>query len=291
MYREVPLRATSDRKLVEEWELVLLAQGLSPIVRHSSEGFLLSVPEDEAETAQASLSAYESENPKKPVERDHQPVQPPDWLTGLIVAGLLLVFYSVTTTLGTALPWFQRGSASAQQILAGELWRSVTALTLHADAVHALSNAAAAVLFVSVVSGILGAGLGCALVLMAGALGNVANAFLQGPYHMAVGASTAVFGALGLLAGMGLIRRRRAAGPRRRAWWLPFAAALALLAMLGTTGERVDVWAHLLGLFSGVLLGSLTAAATPKRPGSISQWGYGSAAAAMLVYSWIRALH
>jgi hypothetical protein len=32
--------------------------------------------------------------------------------------------------------WFDRGSASAQQILAGEVWRTVTALTLHADLAH-----------------------------------------------------------------------------------------------------------------------------------------------------------
>lgn len=280
---------TRDPKLAEEWQLVLLAQGLSPTIRHSPEGFVVTVPEDEVEPARAGLSAYENENPKKPLEPG-EPVESPKWPAGLIVAGLLLVFFSVTTILSPALFWFQRGSANAQRILDGELWRTVTALTLHADAVHVVSNAAAAILFVSVISGMLGAGLACALVLMAGAVGNLANAFLQGPYHVAVGASTSVFGALGLLAGVGLIRRRHGVGQRRRAWWLPFAAALALLAMLGTTGEGVDVWAHLLGLVSGILLGGLTAVVVPKSPGPLFQWACGSAAAAMLIYSWILAL-
>jgi rhomboid protease GluP len=283
------LRVTRDHKLVEEWELVLVSQGLSPTVWESPDGLVLSVPEHEVKKAQAGLSAYESENPKKPLELA-EPVESPNWLTGIVVAALLLLFFSVTTVLSPALPWFERGSANAQRILEGELWRTVTALTLHADSVHAVSNAVAAILFVSVVSGMLGVGLSSALVLLAGAIGNLANAFLQGPYHVAVGASTSIFGAVGLLAGIGLIRQRRSPGPRRRPWWLPVAAALALLAMLGTTGERVDIWAHLLGLVFGTILGSLTAVVAPRSPGPLFQAACGSAAAATLLYCWIIAL-
>jgi hypothetical protein len=42
---------------------VLLAQGLSPSLRRSPEGLVLSVPEAEVDRALASLSAYEQENP------------------------------------------------------------------------------------------------------------------------------------------------------------------------------------------------------------------------------------
>jgi hypothetical protein len=162
------LRVTRDHKLVEEWELVLVSQGLSPTVWESPDGLVLSVPEHEVKKAQAGLSAYESENPKKPLELA-EPVESPNWLSGIVVAALLLLFFSVTTVLSPTLPWFERGSANAQRILEGELWRTVTALTLHADSVHAVSNAVAAILFVSVVSGMLGVGLSSALVLLAGA--------------------------------------------------------------------------------------------------------------------------
>ena len=69
------LRVTGDQHLAEEWELVLLAQGLSPSLQRSPDGVLLFVQEDEVERALASLSAYEQENPRKVAERV-EPMKP-----------------------------------------------------------------------------------------------------------------------------------------------------------------------------------------------------------------------
>jgi rhomboid protease GluP len=282
---EIHLRVTSDHHLVEEWELVLLAQGLSPSVRRSSDGFVLSVPEEDAERARAGLSAYESENSAK-LEEGSEPVAAPRLLAASAVAGLvILLFFAVTVLWMPNLPWFERGRADAHRILNGELWRVVTALTLHADVVHAASNAVAAALFLSAVSGVLGAGVGGALVLLAGAGGNLANAFFQGSQHVSIGASTSVFGAVGVLGAVGTARRRQRALSKRRAW-LPIAAALALLAMLGTEGQHVDVWAHFFGLLVGGVLGILIVFVAPRAPGWQIQWACGSAAVAALVYCW-----
>ncbi|MBI4488711.1 MAG: hypothetical protein HY694_06465 [Deltaproteobacteria bacterium] len=73
---EIPLRVTHDHNLAEEWELVLVAQGLSPSVRRTRDGVVLSVPEEEVERTRAGLSAYESENPPKLQEGD-EPVGSP----------------------------------------------------------------------------------------------------------------------------------------------------------------------------------------------------------------------
>ena len=281
------LRVTGDQHLAEEWELVLLAQGLSPSLRRSPDGVVLSVREDEVERALASLSAYEQENPRKVAERI-EPMETGSMLAGSAVALMLLLFFFVTDQWLPALPWFDRGSADAQRILQGELWRTVTALTLHADVAHALSNAGAAFLFFSAVASMVGVGLGGALVLLAGAGGNLANAFLHGSPHVAVGASTAVFGAVGILGSLGVVRRRPRALSRWRAW-LPLAAALALLGMLGSSGERVDIWAHLCGLLVGAVLGMLIALVTPRTPALPIQWTCGTAASAVLIYCWILA--
>ena len=282
------LRVTGDQHLAEEWELVLLAQGLSPSLRRSPDGILLSVREDEVERALASLSAYEQENPRK-VEERIEPMETGSMLAGSAVALMLLLFFFVTDQWLPALPWFDRGSADAQRILQGELWRTVTALTLHADVAHALSNAVAVFLFFSAVASMVGVGLGGALVLLAGTGGNLANAFLHGSPHVAVGASTAVFGAVGILGSLGVVRRRPSALSRWRAW-LPLAAALALLGMLGSSGERVDIWAHLCGLLVGAVLGMLIALVTPRTPASLPiQWTCGTAASAVLIYCWILA--
>ncbi len=281
------LRVTGDPQLAEEWELVLLAQGLSPSLQRSPDGVLLFVQEDEVERALASLSAYEQENPRKVAERV-EPIETGSILAGSAFALMLLLFFFVTDQWLPTLPWFDRGSADAQRILQGELWRTVTALTLHADVAHALSNAVAAFLFFGAVASMAGVGLGGALVLLAGIGGNIANAFLHGSPHVAVGSSTAVFGAVGILGSLGVVRRRPSALSRWRAW-LPLAAALALLGMLGSSGERVDVWAHLCGLLVGTVLGLLIALVTRRRPALPIQWTCGTAASAMLIYCWILA--
>ena len=281
---QIYLRVTADQRLAEEWELVLLAQGLSPSLRRTPDGVVLSVPEAERDRALASLSAYDQENSQKLAARV-EPIESGSWVAASAVGLMLLLFYSITMQWLPALSWFARGAADAERILHGEIWRTVTALTLHADVAHVLSNAVAAAIFLSAVFSLVGVGLGGALVLLAGAGGNLANAFLHDSAHISVGASTAVFAAVGLLGSLAVTRRRRSALSRWRAW-LPAAAALALLGMLGSSGQRVDIWAHLCGLVVGAVLGMLIAVVTPRAPGLRIQWACGTAAVAMIIYCW-----
>lgn len=284
---QILLLVTGDCQLAEEWELVLLSQGLSPSLGRTADGFALSVYREELPAALASLAAYERENPRQPAERVES-MAPASWLVGATAGLTLLIFYSVTVQWLPALSWFVRGSADAQRIVQGELWRTVTALTLHADAAHVLSNALAVALFLSAVSSLADAGLAGALVLLAGAGGNLANAFLHGSSHVSVGASTAVFGAVGLLGSLAVKRRRRSTLSRWRDW-LPVAAALALLGMLGSSGQRVDIWAHLLGLLVGTMLGIVVALVMQRPPERRIQWACGAAAAAAILCCWTAA--
>ena len=285
---ETPVRIAPNQELAAEWELVLTAQGLSPSVHWTRHGVVVCVPEEEVERALASLSAYEKENPPKPQELD-SPVEPPNWVAGIVVAGLMLAFYWVTVMPDTTVSWFESGSADANRMLRGEWWRAMTALTLHTDLAHAVSNAAAAAIFLSAVYGMLGVGLGSALVLVAGAGGNLANTLVQGSPHVSVGASTAIFGAVGMVGGLAMGKRRRKTISGGRAW-IPIAAALALLAMLGTGGPRVDVLAHLFGFLIGGALGALFAFVAPRPPRLGVQCACGSGAFAVLLYCWILAL-
>ena len=282
---QIYLRVTADQRLAEEWELVLLAQGLSPRLRRTPDGVVLSVSEAERDRALASLSAYDRENSQNLAARV-EPIESGSWVAAAAVGLMLLLFYSITVQWLPALSWFARGAADAERILHGELWRTVTALTLHADVAHVLSNAVAAAIFLSAVFSLVGVGLGGALVLLAGAGGNLANAFLHDSAHTSIGASTAVFAAVGLLGSLAVTRRRRSALSRWRAW-LPAAAALALLGMLGSSGQRVDIWAHLCGLVVGAVLGMLIAWVTPRAPGLPIQWVCGTATVATLILCWI----
>ncbi len=155
------------------------------------------------------------------------------------------------------LSWTEKGRASAEHILSGEWARAVTALTLHGDYFHLFSNLAALWVFVIVVRQYVGMGVAWLIVLLAGALGNIMSAYFYATDHFSIGASTAVFGAVGILGGM-----RTFEGFHERESWkrrlMPFAAVLALLALLGAN-PKSDVMAHLFGLVAGLGVGLLWA--------------------------------
>jgi len=282
----VAVRTTPVRALAEEWALVLAAEGLHPRVARVPGGFGLDVPEDEAERALGALAAYGHENAAAPSAAPSE--RPIDLTAGVVIAGLLLAFFAVTGPRDPRVTWFDRGAADSERILAGELWRSVTALTLHADTGHVFGNALAATVFVGAVASSVGFGAGAALVLAAGALGNAANALLRGPGYSSVGASTALFGAVGILAGLG-VRRQRLRGLQGHRAVAPLAAALALLAMLGT-GDRADLSGHLLGLLAGAGLGAGVAPGARAVPGAVGQWLLAAAAAGAVLGCWSAAL-
>jgi rhomboid protease GluP len=286
---ETALRVTRDHKLADDWALVLETQGLSPRVRATLDGLVLSVPNDEVERALDGLSAYEKENPSREQEQESTPAKSPNLIPGLIVAGVLVVSHFITVGCPHIAPWFERGAADAERILAGELWRTVTALTLHADLGHLLSNAIAAAIFVTILASMVGPGLSVLLLIMAGAGGNLANASLQGPGHLAIGASTAIFGIIGAVGGFGVLRRQKKSDKTRRAW-ISIAAAIALLAMLGTGTGRVDVLAHFFGFLFGVVAGVIVAFILPHRAGPARQWLCGTIGIIVLFYCWILAL-
>ena len=120
-----------------------------------------------------------------------------------------------------------------------------------------------------------------------GAAANLLGAWVQGPQHVAVGASTATFGALGILAAL----RQRSPSPvgrvRGRRWIVPVTSVL-LLAMLGT-GPGTDVIAHALGLVVGAALG-LVAAIVRRPVAAPIQRALVAAVALAIVGCWCAAL-
>jgi membrane associated rhomboid family serine protease len=141
-----------------------------------------------------------------------------------------------------------------------------------------------------IVGSIFGPGVAWASILAAGALGNYLELLIAPPDHRAVGASTAVFAALGLLSGYGW-RRRLSLGER----WLyrsaPIIAGTCLLTLLGVGSEHVDVVGHLFGFLMGVALGWLYArAGLPRNRGMTIQVLAAATAIAALAVSWLVAL-
>jgi membrane associated rhomboid family serine protease len=284
---DTPVVITSNRRQADEWALVLVSEGVPVAVQRESDGYSLRVRDSDALRAMSILDLYALENLPPPAV-EVEPHHPGAFNAALAAMGTLLIFFMVTGARNHSVRWFDRGSADAAQILSGELWRTITALTLHADLGHVLGNVVAGTLFVTPLGRSLGPGLAILLVLVAGAGGNFVNAILHGTAHSSVGASTSVFGAVGLLGGRGVVRRGRT-GARGHRRWAPFAGGLALLAMLGT-GPRADLGGHLFGLLVGVGLGILVALAIRRPPSTAMQWLLGATAVLAVLYSWGLAL-
>jgi rhomboid protease GluP len=256
----VLLRSTRNGELLDSWALVLVALGIEHEVQDRSGDFLVLVAPGDHRRAQAALQAHDRERQTEPPRIPPAPDQ--GWsAAGIGTALTLAAFYFVTSGRDTSPrgPWFREGAADASRIVAGELERVITALTLHADPMHLAGNALAGILLVGALGRWLGGGIACGLTLLAGALGNLIVAFSYGDRHVSVGASTAIFGALGVLGGLQFVRwlaGRAAPGGRRRALSV-IAACLGVFAMLGVGAKdgKVDVLAHLAGLAAGLVIG------------------------------------
>jgi rhomboid protease GluP len=271
---------TRRQREADERVLVLHSEGLAAEARRAHSGWEVATTAPDATRAQELLLEWEHENRRIP-EPPLEPLAPIPWPSLVALAVALLGFFEITGPRGTDSAWFARGGARALRILEGEWWRATTALTLHADSGHVLGNVLAATVFAGTLWARFGSGVGLALLVASGTLGNLANAWLRGPGHDSVGFSTAVFAAVGALAADALVRRRVPRGGRLA----PLGAGLGILAMLGTS-ERADVTAHFLGLGAGLLLGAPLAMKLPRAPGLTAQLAAGALAIGAIVGAW-----
>lgn len=176
--------------------------------------------------------------------------------SGLFIATLLLTVHLKTSTSDAYhTEIVQRFGSSAEQIVNGSWHLCVTALFIHGDALHLAGNMVGIALFCSAVVSICGLGAGWLIILFSGTAGNLANAFFYQTHHISIGASTAVFGAVGILSAIRATRLLKEKAPRIKAL-LPVGAGLALLGLLGSS-EQTDVMAHFFGFCAGGLLGAI----------------------------------
>lgn len=213
----------------------------------------LVVAEDVAARAAQELHLYQAENADWPVVRpplssSYGPVAP----TLLMMAALVLLF-GITGPWALQGEWFGRGIIDTQAVVTGrQWWRLITGLTLHADAVHLIGNCLLGGLLIHLLSSSVGFGVAWVVLLFSGALGNAANVLVRQQPHHSVGFSTAIFAVIGALVAMQTVRLRQQAW---RHMVLPLGAGAALLALLGSEGERADLGAHLFGFLAGLVIG------------------------------------
>lgn len=286
----VEIRRFSSLGDANQHALVLVAAGIQcQLIRRPNEVALL-VGAGHAAYAIAELAAYDREQrTSAPPRLTLPPLR--TGLSGLLAAWCALVFVdSAANNQAFGFDWQLGGEAVAGAIVGGEWWRTVTALSLHADIGHLLSNLAAGSILAIFLAQVLGSGVTWLAILASGALGNGINALIEPPSHTAIGASTAVFGAIGILA---LLAVRYQMPLRRRGFrrWAPIAAGVMLLAFLGVQGDNIDVGAHVFGFLAGCLLGVGLSFTGPLYARNAQvQVAAGAAAAILFVGAWMLAL-
>lgn len=282
----LPVRSEEQGR---EWSLVLLSQGIESALLQDAESGQWFLEMDAAHFALAcqNLRLYLLENRNR---RWQSPVtwagEIYDWRVWFWAVFLVVMFW-----LDRVLPadLSLAGRVDGAAVVHGEVWRLFTATTLHGDEAHLLANLASGVLLLGLAMGALGPGAALLASLLAGAAGNGATLLVHGPQHLSLGASGAVMGALGLLAGQSVMEAR--ALPRRR--WLArgLAGAILLTVLLGLNPAS-DVIAHLGGLGAGFALGVGLVAWKQSAPESLARWDPWLAyvCGALLAAAWAMAL-
>lgn len=233
--------------------LVLSAYALPYSVTNSARGWEIWVESSIHEKAMDLIERYNRENPPDTASEKTDSAEYEKTTSAVWVSLLLLASHIATSLSDKTEQIFNVYGASAFDIIHGEVYRTVSSLMLHAGYAHLAGNIAGIAILGTAIGNLVGAGAGWLIVLLSGILGNLFNAILFQHSHHSIGASTAVFGAIGFLAAYRFcskITRRR---QRSRAW-LPLAGGLALLSFLGA-GFRSDLTAHLFGFLSGLILG------------------------------------
>lgn len=250
------LRGRSKRAIRDSL-LALQARGIQHSVQVNGAGARVLVQAHDAPDALSELRDFAAEA----ATWDTSPAPaPPIRSKGLMPA---LCFGIVCATMfpvgqrgAFGLNWWDQGLMSAADVREGEWWRAVTALTLHVDAQHLVGNLVFGSLFGVLAAHSLGSGLAWFCTLSAGAIGNYTEAFLTSPDHTAVGASTAIFGTLGLMVTSEWTRR----GQQRAPWVRRVAPLFGGAVLFGWLGVgdgsgRVDVLAHATGFVAGAVIG------------------------------------
>jgi membrane associated rhomboid family serine protease len=276
------------RSACEERGFVLHAVGIESQVAWLGRTWVLLVPSARESAARAELEQYERENPPRHRPPLTEPLHRGAWVGSAVYAVVLLWVGYLAGSFALGADWLGAGALEAGPTRAGEAWRAVTALTLHLDVGHLLANLGFGTVFGLLAGQLLGPGIAWATVLVAASAANLVNSFIQPVTHSSVGASTAVFATLGMLAAYAW-RRRRDTGDRWAYRWAPLVAGIILLGFTGAGGERTDVLAHLTGFAMGTLAGIAHAQWRAPR-GVVAQVAAGLASVALLVAAWALAL-
>lgn len=254
---EIHIISAPDSPSLDIYSLVLSAVNIPHRIKTGTTGdFELYVPAPFKERALYEIASYVQENKNWPAPAPPASTFSPSFKAmSFLVIGALVFIYSISGDWHPESIWFKKGAGDSTAILqAGEYYRLITALMLHADIVHLMGNCFLGGFLLHFYFRITGNGLGLFTMLTTATLANYINVLAHGPGHNFVGFSTAVFSVIGILCTSGY---NKSTSTINFHLFMPIMAGLALLALLGTGGARTDLGAHFFGFATGMVTGLL----------------------------------
>jgi len=252
-----PLFAHLKAEQAHTYSLVMASADIHHTIDYDGRYWCIKVPDHQRRNAQRMITLYLSENSTISEPQPKSAFGPIRSFSAAYAALLLVAVQLAVTSDRHQQQLVAAFGADARQIMTGQIYRCITALLLHAGWPHLLGNVAATIVFGTFTAGIYGWGIGWILIVLSGAQGNFLTAWWYENNHLSVGASTAVFAALGLCAAATFRHHLKHRTERWRSW-LPLAGGLALVGWLGTSPQS-DLIAHLTGFLSGIFYGVLYA--------------------------------
>lgn len=274
----------------DQQTLVLSAVGIHSLTVVSGGMFAVVVPEESAALALQHLREVAQEA-AVPVPVPKAPkLHPRAWTGSILYALVMMAVAYAAGRSGFGFDWLDSGSLNGAIPSTHEWWRVVTALTLHADVGHLVSNLLFGVVLGYLASRSLGSGIAWAGILVGAMMGNALDAIWMPEQQRSIGASTAVFAALGILSAYAWVLES-ATNLRWAKRLGPLIAGVILLGFLGAGGERTDVVAHVTGFMSGCVLGVILGRLPEQRFESRAlQLAAGAFTMLTLVAAWLFAL-
>jgi membrane associated rhomboid family serine protease len=267
--------------------LVLLSQGIVHRFLRSDAGpFEIFVAPEFEERAREQLDLYCRENPPK----EENPPLPlslsiqPAWVLLVPVVCTILDFGNFVERMHYA------GLSDASKVLRGEWWRTITALTLHGDARHIMSNLLSGYIVLNLMSYRIPLARMAPFLAVASAVANFFVALTVQSDYRALGFSTFVFAAIGALAVIEFrLMPRETHGMLRR--FAPLCGAASLAVFLGL-GENADILGHAYGFIAGAICGLIPQKKTLRwgTPTTIADLVWVAAYFAIFIIGWKAAL-
>ena len=140
-------------------------------------------------------------------------------------------------------------------VLKGEWWRLFSAMFLHGGMTHILMNMVSLYIIGRGMEMYFNAKSYLSIYLFSGLLGGLASLYMH-PQSVGIGASGAIFGIFGALAGF-FIAHRKHIGEQAKAFMKEFTVIIVINLVIGFSIPAVDVSAHVAGLIVGVIGGFL----------------------------------